>query len=555
MTNPTTGRRWRVKTTAYYGTPHVSQARNSRERAEFRMEGGPRTAVGDRVGFGDIAVPSHVPLGTKFWIPGYGWGVARDHGGGIKGNHIDLAHGGVVNGRVNPEARSAAQQWGARNQTVYVFPPSYQIPADRKPPQAYINDVNNKKASTPQTQVAQTALPSRGTASHQPQKQHKAVKTDGNFKPIPMAHPEQAPLQLKSVSPDEINWANFVGGWDKNHPEDHKLTMGDRGVKAYERMMENSYSRSHDTADQWDEGRKEITDILNRAGYQSYKHRLNSSQMESLNNIAARLTGSLTPDNPSGIQPNMHRENEYRRGEVNPIAQAEWPKPIDMSSFQPAEHESQIPTAPSTQASVPHHQVDPTSPIDRMIMDHFANRQPSMYGRGPSTTNTQVVNDNTPEPIASNESKSMNGQSATKRPDPVLSIPNNEPMITQPSYSNRLQNPEVNISPSNSAPIEPKTQANATTDNDDLLTAIKNDVHNNGPRKPEPHSQEAKMGHYLRKINETDRLKGPDGNLQKAMHHFNELRKLLQNDKTLDDASRRKLIATQGNYPYRSNKE
>lgn len=40
---------------------------------------------------GDVAVdPNVIAMGSKLWIPGYGYGVANDQGGAIKGNRIDL---------------------------------------------------------------------------------------------------------------------------------------------------------------------------------------------------------------------------------------------------------------------------------------------------------------------------------------------------------------------------------------------------------------------------------------------------------------------------------
>ncbi len=52
------------------------------------------TATGTPVYKGIVAVdPSVIPLGTKMYIPGYGYGVAADTGGGIRGNIIDLGYG------------------------------------------------------------------------------------------------------------------------------------------------------------------------------------------------------------------------------------------------------------------------------------------------------------------------------------------------------------------------------------------------------------------------------------------------------------------------------
>lgn len=51
------------------------------------------TATGTNVTPGrTIAVdPRVIPYGTKVYIEGYGWYVAEDCGGGVKGNHIDIA--------------------------------------------------------------------------------------------------------------------------------------------------------------------------------------------------------------------------------------------------------------------------------------------------------------------------------------------------------------------------------------------------------------------------------------------------------------------------------
>ena len=51
------------------------------------------TATGTKVTAGrTIAVdPKKIPYGSKVYIEGYGWRVAEDCGGSVKGNHIDIA--------------------------------------------------------------------------------------------------------------------------------------------------------------------------------------------------------------------------------------------------------------------------------------------------------------------------------------------------------------------------------------------------------------------------------------------------------------------------------
>lgn len=52
---------------------------------------GHKTATGTWPKRGTVAVdPNVIPLGSKLWIPGYGFGVAEDTGGMIKGAKVDL---------------------------------------------------------------------------------------------------------------------------------------------------------------------------------------------------------------------------------------------------------------------------------------------------------------------------------------------------------------------------------------------------------------------------------------------------------------------------------
>ncbi len=70
------------------------------------------TASGAYVRPGIVAVdPRVIPLGTKLYVEGYGYAVAADTGGAIKGNKIDLYY----------ESEEAADRYGRKNITVYVL--------------------------------------------------------------------------------------------------------------------------------------------------------------------------------------------------------------------------------------------------------------------------------------------------------------------------------------------------------------------------------------------------------------------------------------------------
>lgn len=71
------------------------------------------TASGRPTTPGVVAVdPRVIPMGSKLYIPGYGWGVAADTGGAIVGNKIDVWY---------PTA-GQCYSWGVRPVTIQVFP-------------------------------------------------------------------------------------------------------------------------------------------------------------------------------------------------------------------------------------------------------------------------------------------------------------------------------------------------------------------------------------------------------------------------------------------------
>lgn len=94
---PSSGRTMRVESTAY----------SPREPGlDFT------TATGARAKKGVIAVdPRVIPLGTKVFVPGYGYAVARDTGGAIKGRRIDVCFDTV------PET----YKWGRRHVTIIIL--------------------------------------------------------------------------------------------------------------------------------------------------------------------------------------------------------------------------------------------------------------------------------------------------------------------------------------------------------------------------------------------------------------------------------------------------
>lgn len=72
------------------------------------------TANGMKAGYGVVAVDRKViPLGTKLYVEGYGYCIAADTGGAIKGNRIDLCY--------NTHQEALNSGFGHTNVRVYVL--------------------------------------------------------------------------------------------------------------------------------------------------------------------------------------------------------------------------------------------------------------------------------------------------------------------------------------------------------------------------------------------------------------------------------------------------
>ncbi len=81
-------------------------------KGKFKVIG--QTASGKMARPGTVAVdPNRFPMGTRFYIPGYGWGVARDTGGDIRGRHLDLFFW----------LHRSGERWGVQTQQVKVWLP------------------------------------------------------------------------------------------------------------------------------------------------------------------------------------------------------------------------------------------------------------------------------------------------------------------------------------------------------------------------------------------------------------------------------------------------
>lgn len=97
-----------------FGLPNYTRVVQIEATGYSRMEPGMSnyTATGTFCKRGVIATdPNFIPLGTKVYIPGYGYAVAEDTGGAIVGNCVDLAFDSVAE----------CFEWGRRSVPMYII--------------------------------------------------------------------------------------------------------------------------------------------------------------------------------------------------------------------------------------------------------------------------------------------------------------------------------------------------------------------------------------------------------------------------------------------------
>jgi 3D (Asp-Asp-Asp) domain-containing protein len=581
MSKPTTGRRWRVVSSGYFGTPKASKASTAALRRKYSMEGGPTTAVGDRVSVGDIAVPSNIPLGSKFFVPGYGWGVAKDHGGAIKGNRIDLAFGGVdpSGTKHNPEAEQKANNWGKKSHTVYVFPSSFQIPSDHSPPQAYKNDLANK-GKMPVT-VARASLTSRNKPQTQSEPDDWRTKTQSELeawrnKVIPttvtgstktitnkkegiavrdaiLKDSKKGPFipTVKGASEDSKAWFEHTNSYNWDDPvhgqKDPNKFLGwsELGSLAYKQKIDKILN-SDGSPEQKIGSIQQVKDGI---AYQLNKNRMifkdgtsasdyGDTKIESLQK---ELTGGKTKIEPA-VQEHDWITTRSKKPEINPASTAQRLAPVASgSTAQPRKSTAVIPQAGSV------------GPV----------REPSIGIRAPKLSGSIVK-----EPAVN---ATVNSAKAPVAPPAKQSVQTSMPALSQqvrtgvtssvpkaPVKSNadpKLKGPTGQVvidrtkKPINVATSGTKSLAPAI---DEPLPSI-DPVATVAPKVSSPESQQLHpntvLTNYVKRTNTIDSLVDPSQFLQRKKMFLKEQAAIKDVNNDLSIGDRKRLLDTLGAYP------
>ncbi len=110
ITGTPSGRSLRMRATAY--TSSYEDTGKSPGSPGFGVTATGTTARRNPGGYSSIAVdPRVIPLGTKLFVEGYGYAIAEDTGGAIKGNVIDLYF----------DSNVEVANWGSRWVNVYIL--------------------------------------------------------------------------------------------------------------------------------------------------------------------------------------------------------------------------------------------------------------------------------------------------------------------------------------------------------------------------------------------------------------------------------------------------
>jgi len=548
MTKPTTGRRWKVISSGYFGTPKASKAPTAALRRKYSMEGGPTTAVGDRVSIGDIAVPSNIPLGSKFYIPGYGWGIAKDHGGAIKGNRIDLAFGGVdpTGTKYNPDAEKKANNWGKRTQTVYVFPASFQIPADHSPPQAYKNDVANKGKVTAPFKVSSIIPPSRGGSNKSitNKKQGLALRDQ-----ILNASKKGAVVPtVRPANQDTKAWSDHLASFDFKDPIHGEsdpskfLDWSEVGSRAYKQKIDKITTGSESP----EQKISSIQQIKDGVAYQLNKARLNNKDAVSasdygdaqIDKLQKELIGEKTKVEPA-VEEKFVLKNQNTKV-TPPIA-----KPIGSASI----NSSDVKAPPRK-----------SQPVQSQAEIPNLDREPKLSIRPPKSKS--VLAKDTSLNTKANPAKPQSGQQSVQTSMPSLS------QQVRTGVTGSIPKAEIrpNANPVTKGPAgqvvldltkEPRPVATSGTKSlapsiDEPLPSI-DPVKTVAPKVSAPEAQQRKpntvMTDYVKRINTIDSLVDPSQYLTRKKLFLKEQASIKDVNNNLTTSERKRLLDTLGAYP------